>query len=259
MKFFADEQEFADGAPYTFDWQHITLICVMTVLIVVGLILLCKRSKKTTDIALITLWIIQVVLEFGKIGLFVSYHGFGILRYRYCPIHLCSMYMYVFPFFMWGRGKIKQIATAFCVTVSFFGGIINFAFSDMMSLVPALESFFGFHALLYHGIMVFCAILIGAKYYKMEKYDYIWVFLLLVFTSLPALIFDYVFGANYFFLRTGGTTPLGIISKHIPHAWIWTIIIYVLYFGLCVMLHYAAKLCYFIDAKIKSKQKREVE
>ena len=257
MKFFADEAEWADGAPYTYDWQHITLICVMTALIVVGLILLWKKSKKTTDIVLIVLWAIQVVLEFGKIGLFVYYHGFGILRYRYCPIHLCSMFMYLFPFFMWGKGKVKQAATAFCVTIGFFGGIVNFTFSDMMYYTPALSSFFGLHALVYHGIMVFCAILIGAKYYKMQKFDYISVFVVLMITSVPAVIFDYVFGANYMFLRSGGTTPLKIISKYIPYNWVWTIIMIVLYFGLCVVLHYVAKFCYWIDEKIKNKKTKE--
>lgn len=254
MGFFSDEDSFKANGPYIFNWQHILIVSIFTIMIIVGIVILYKKEKKVSDKVLVILWIIQIVLEFTKIGLGLSYHGIAELRFRYMPIHLCSMFMYVFPFFMWGKGRIKQTATAFCSTYMFFGGLINFIIPSALYSTPAISSFFGLHTMVYHGIMVFCGLIIAIKYYKLEKLDFLHSFLVLVIVSIPALVFDYVFGADYMFFSSGVSTPLTIISNVIPYKWLWSLIMYALYLVLAIILQTFVQIIIWIVRKVKNKK-----
>lgn len=253
MRFFAPSSYYNANAPYIFNWEHILLIVVSVALITLLGIFIRKSSDKTVKNWLISLWVIEVFFEFLKIGIKISYDGFGVLMTN-TPVHLSSWFMYVMPFAIWGKGRIKHYAYAVLSTIMLFGGLVNFIIPSTLYDYPALTSFFGLHTMLYHVIMVATAVIIWVKLYKPAKYDFLAVMVALCIISIPALIFDLITGADYMFFSTGESTPLTILSNVIlPRKWLWIIIMFLLYFLLIIVIYAIIWSVHYVINKIKSR------
>lgn len=215
-----------------------------------------KSGWKTIKIVLIVLWVIEVVFEFTKIGINTWAYGYFETQ-AILPIHLCSWFMYVMPFVIWGKGWLKQAALAFICTYGLLGGVVNFIVPDILNYYPAW-AFFGLHTMLYHGIMLFVGILLWIKVYKPKPIDWVTAFIFVVIAYIPCVIVDQLYGWNYMFLTDGHGTPLAMISEPLNNPAVWKVIMFIGYFALNFVFYVPVIIIEAVKKK-KLKQNKVIE
>ena len=240
----------ADLPGRLFSPLHIAVMIILTVAVPLVAFLLRKMDKKKMKILFIVLWAVMVVAEGAKITWesLTNPNGFevtGIL-----PLYICSIFMYVMPFAIWGGEKSisRRTACAFLCTLNLIGGFINFIYPSNVLSSYSVISFAGLHTLFYHAAMVFVALLmLFSKYYdyKNIKDGFLAVIPLLI-VSIPANVINFVYNCSYMFFRGG--FPFSLISDHLPE-WLWIIILYLAY-ALIPFLFY---LPYYIYKKTKKE------
>jgi hypothetical protein len=212
-------------------------------LIFIGIVALaCIRCRKIGEGKLKTvfavLWAFLVVFEITKIvwesvcGKVVSFEWGGIL-----PLYPCSIFMYAMPFAIWGKGIVRKAACGYVCTLGLLGGLINFVYpANVLSNYSCL-SFAGFHTLIYHGSLVFCAIAMlmsGYHTYKDVKKlrDLIVPAIPCLFMSIPANIVNFSpINSDYMFfkLRSFFFAPIG---EALP-----TFVCVLIVYGLYLLIH----------------------
>lgn len=226
--FFSTKTYFAAKAPYLFNLEHILFIIIASIVIILIAVLLRKIKHEKLKVIFIVFWIIQTSLEVIKIIWYTVAHKHFFAEYI-IPIHICSMYMYVMPFVIWGKGKVKTAALSFMATFGLLGGLVNFFIPSVLSDFPIL-SFGGFHSMFFHFIMVLTAVLMWTTgFYKPKIKDAFYSFLTLLIFSVPVIILDKVTGFDYMFYNGGFGTPLTILSS-LMHPTLWTFVLLILYF-----------------------------
>ncbi len=235
-------------------------ICVMIVLIIAVPLLawfLRKMDKKKMKVLFFVLWALMTSLEIVKITWesMTNPNGFevtGIL-----PLYICSIFMYVMPFAIWGGeefGFSRKMACSYLCTLNLIGGLVNFVYPSNVLSNYSVISFSGLHTLFYHGTMVFVALLMlfsGYYSYKNIK-DAILAFIPLFVVSIPANVINFVYNCSYMFFRGG--FPFSLISDHMPE-WLWIIVLYIAY-ALIPFLFYLPS---YISQKRKTKKQDVTE
>lgn len=255
MKIFGSREYYAPSAPYFWTWEHIFLVVLFSLILIFVPFLMRKSSKKTLKIILIIALFVQVVLEFSKFAI-VSVVESNIPFATHIPIHMSSWFMYILPFVIWGKGAVKQCAISFICTLQLFGGFINFFLGYSMYNYPAF-SFFGFHALFYHFVMSFIALLlIWTGEYKPRKSDLLTTIIPLVISSAVAIAVDYIFGWDYMFFFSGEKTPMAILFSWMPQ-WLATILIFVGYYLVTIIMYHLVIAGIRIAHLAKSKKSKK--
>ena len=100
----------ADLPGRLFSPLHIAVMIILTVAVPLVAFLLRKMDKKKMKILFIVLWAVMVVAEGAKITWesLTNPNGFevtGIL-----PLYICSIFMYVMPFAIWGGRRASLVA-----------------------------------------------------------------------------------------------------------------------------------------------------
>lgn len=212
---------------------HFIMSAIWLALVIGLAILLCKKgSDNTVKKTFIILWAVLVSLEVTKIlwetfsGRTVSFEVFGMM-----PLYPCSIIMYALPFAIWGKNIVKKCACGYVCTLGVLGATVNFFYPVTVLPNYSAISFAGFHTMLYHGAMLFCALamlLTGYHSYRCEKwYELILPSVPSLIVSIPTVIVDYALGVDYMWFR-GTSFFLPAIFGNTPKPVI-TVIIYALY------------------------------
>ena len=199
----------------------------------------CVRCRKLGEQKLkrvfAALWAFLVIFEITKIvwetvgGKVVSFEWGGIL-----PLYPCSIFMYAMPFAIWGKGIVRKAACGYVCTLGLLGGLINFVYpANVLSNYSCL-SFAGFHTLIYHGTLVFCAfamLLSGYHTYTDAKKftDLLIPAIPCVVMSIPVNLVNFSpINADYMFfkLQSFFFAPIGAALPDV----LCVLIVYVLYF-----------------------------
>ncbi|MBQ8444415.1 MAG: YwaF family protein [Clostridia bacterium] len=238
-----------------FSTLHIIVMIILCITVPLTAFLLRKMDKKKMKTLFIVLWGTMSGLEIAKIiwESCTNPNGFevtGIL-----PLYICSIFMYVMPFAIWGKehGLLRKSACSFLCTINLIGGLVNFIYPSNVLSNYSVVSFAGLHTLLYHGTMVFVALLmLFSKYYTFSNIkDAILAFIPLAIVSIPANIINFTYNCSYMFFRGG--FPFSLISDHMPE-WLWVIVLYLAY-ALIPFLFYLPS---FIHQKIKARKQQNV-
>ena len=104
----------ADLPGRLFSPLHIAVMIILTVAVPLVAFLLRKMDKKKMKNLFIVLWAVMVVAEGAKITWesLTNPNGFevtGIL-----PLYICSIFMYVMPFAIWGGGEEHLSSHSLC-------------------------------------------------------------------------------------------------------------------------------------------------
>ncbi len=212
---------------------HFVMSAVVLAMVIVFAILLKKKySEKSYKKILTIIWICLVSFEVIKIlwetfgGREVRFEIYGNL-----PLYPCSIIMYSLPFAIWGKGIAKKCACGYVCTLGVLGAMVNFFYPVTVLPNYSAISFAGFHTMLYHGAMLFCALsmlLTGYHSYKCTKwYELIYPSVPSLIVSIPAVIIDYVLEVDYMWFR-GTSFFLPAIFGDTPKI-VVTIVIYILY------------------------------
>ena len=221
---------------------HIVFAVVVITAVIFGAIKLSKKNERAIRTALEIIWITLVVLEISKIlwetfsGKAVSFEWTGIL-----PLYPCSIFMYAMPFALWGNEYMKKAGCGYLCTLGLLGAAINFFYpANVLSNYSCL-SFAGAHTMLFHGVMLFCCMLMQTSaYHRYTHMNKPWEMLLpaipTMIVSIPANLVNYSpIGSDYMFFKCN--------SFFLPAVFGWledwqsTVILYVLYLLLPVIFY----------------------
>lgn len=223
-----------DIAGTMFTPLHIVFAAVLLCAVIFLGLWLSKKSEKTIRVTFAVIWATVACLEIIKIvwetytGAKVSFEWGGIL-----PLYPCSIFMYAMPLAIWGKGVVRYMGCGYVCTLGLLGGSINFVYPANILGNYSCISFAGFHTFLYHGAIVFCAlVMLRSGYHSYKKVTRAWQLLL---PAVPALAVSVVanlvnfskIGSDYMFFKLNSFffAPIGAATPD----WLSVIIVYLLY------------------------------
>ena len=242
---------------------HLIFAAILLCAIIAGAILLAKRSEKTIKISFTVIWATLTVVDIFRMiwesttGNRVAFEWGGNL-----PLYPCSIFMYAMPFVIWGRGRVRYAACGYLCTLGFFGGAINFVYPVNVLENYSCISFAGINTFLYHGAIVFCALVVlisGIHSFKRATSP-----IDLLLPAIPALCIsavanavnfspigsDYMFfKMNSFFLPAIKGAIGGFTGGELP-----VIACVILVYAFYLVLHAAPYIPFFIVNMIKTKR-----
>lgn len=139
---------------------HLVFEAIVLLFVISAAIYVSKRShliKPIFTVLLVALVIFEVVII-----LWDSFAG----RYRNfdltinLPLYPCSIFMYVLPFIIWGKGLWKEAACGYVCTLGLVGALINFLYPIARLLDYSCISFAAFHTFFFHGSMLFASLVL---------------------------------------------------------------------------------------------------
>ncbi|MBQ2719358.1 MAG: YwaF family protein [Clostridia bacterium] len=143
------------ATPVPYGWYH--LVCLaLTVGLTVLLCLRCRDAgERTVDRLLFVAWLLMVVAEVYKQIVFSMDVTDGVATWSYSwysfPYQFCSTPIYVLPFAILGRGRVREAALAFMMSFSLFGGLAVMVYPGDV-YVPTLGV--DVQTMLHHGLQV---------------------------------------------------------------------------------------------------------
>ncbi len=197
-----------DQIPGTmFTWLHLLFAASLAALIIFLVFKLKNAPEKTYKKVLIGIWIAAIVLEPIKI-IWESFSGREVNVYwqGMMPLYACSMFMYVLPLYIWGRGMLKHAACGYLSTLCLIGAAINFVYPVNVVSSYSCISFAGFHTLFYHGAMLLVSLLVFARgdnrFTNVDSLPKLLVPMLpAIIFSIPVNIVNFTIDADYMFFR----------------------------------------------------------
>ncbi len=218
MNWFTTEDLFQRSGSFVFSVDYILWYILAFTALGVGIYYLVKRkSEKATKIVLIVLWAIAVSLDVVKLIVNIC-TGFSIRTA--IPFYICSIFMYVMPFAIWGKGLLKRIACGIVCSIGLFGAIGNYVVPTV-TVDYSFFSFLGFHTTLFHTILISVPlIMLCTGYYKFQFKDYGWIYLGFFVLTIPALILNFIAKTDYMYLYEGNYLPLlDGVAEIVGYAW----------------------------------------
>lgn len=104
------------------------------------------------------------------------------------PLYPCSIFMYVLPLVIWGKGIWKEMGCGYICTLGLTGALINFLYPISRLMDYSCISFPAFHTFFYHGSMLFTAlVLFLTGTHQLSRFSKWWTPFL---ASVPGLIFS---------------------------------------------------------------------
>ncbi len=248
----------ADKLPGTmFTPLHIVFAIICFAVVIALSLFVSKKSERTIRCIFTVVWAALVVLEVTKIvwescsGASVHFEAGGVL-----PLYPCSIFMYAMPLVIWGRGVLRRAGCGYVCTLGLIGGLINFVYPATILGNYSCISFSGFHTFLYHGALVFCAlVLLLSGYHSFKGVTRVSE---LFIPALPFFAVSIVanavnfspIGSDYMFFRLTSFifAPIGAA---LPTA-LCVIIVYVAYFTIHAMFYLPSFIANRRRAKVAS-------
>ncbi|MDE6583671.1 MAG: YwaF family protein [Clostridia bacterium] len=234
MNWFTTNDLLKRSGPFTLCVDYIVWYILAAIVLGVGIYFLCKRkSEKVTKIVFIVLWAVAVAIDVTKLIVNIC-TGFNIGTD--IPLYICSIFMYVMPFAIWGKGLLKRIGCAIVCSIGLFGAIGNYVVPTVI-VKNSLFSFSGFHTTLYHTILIAVPlIMLCTGYFKFKFKDYGWTYLGFFVLTIPALILNFIAKTDYMYLLEGNYLPLLDDVAEIVGCYVWPIIMYVVYAFIIILM-----------------------
>ena len=231
---------------------HFIIAAIWLGLVVFFGIFIGKRSAKTIKYVFLVLWIFLVVLEITKIiwegcaGKTINFELGGVI-----PLYPCSIFMYAMPLVIWGKGLLRRAGHGYICTLGLLGGAINFIYPATVLGNYSALSFAGFQIFIYHGALVFCAMVLlisGQNSYKCVRdikelfapmIPFLAISIVANIVNFSPINSDYMFFKlnSFFFAPIGAALPTPVC----------VIIVYILY----TIIHTAPYLPSFISSKLR--------
>ncbi len=213
---------------------HIIFAALLLCAIIALAVFLSKRSERAIRITFGIVWGVLCVLEATKI-LWETYSG-ATVRFEWggiLPLYPCSIFMYAMPLAIFGKGRVRYMGCGYACTLGLLGGAINFIYPANILSNYSCISFAGFHTFLYHGAIVFCALVMLLSGYHSYKWARKPVELLL--PAVPALCVSVVanlvnfsrIGSDYMFFKLNSFffAPIGAAT----HDAVSVVLVYLIY------------------------------
>ena len=259
MNWFTTNDLLGRDGPFTLAVDYFIWYAVVAVLVCLGIYFLNKyKTEKRVKIVLIVLWAIAVALDVVKLIVNIAT---GLNIHSDLPLYVCSLFLYVMPFAIWGKGKVKMMALAYICTIGLFGAIGNYVVPSVV-VSYSLLSFHGFHTSLYHTILwATPLVILCTGSFKFKFKDFGWQFLGFVVITVLVIPFNYITDSNYMYFSTG---VFGFEEPFIEMvSYAWPIFLYIAYAAIMMVMELLAmgitKLVEIIAQKVKKDSKETIQ
>lgn len=258
MNFFTTTDLLGRSGPFSSSIDYIVWYAVF-VLATIGLVwfLAKKKSMRATKITLIVCYAIAVAFDIGKYIITLS-NGFDIGGDL--PFYICSLFLFITPVAIWGKGKFKSMACTYTCTVGFFGAIMNYIIPST-TVTHSLFSYLGLHTTIYHSILMLVPmIMLCTGYHKIQFKKFGWDFLGFVVITFPIIIFNWIAKTDYMYFNTAEMTQLGFIMNIASAtSYAWPLLMYVAYAAVyAVMGGIIVGITALVNVIIKATKKEKV-
>ena len=187
--------------PLHFAFSGCVLLLVILSAVYVG------RRKKLVRPVFTALWAALIVLE-PIVVIWESMSGEhrALDLVNNLSLYPCSLFMYVMPFAIWGKGIWKRMACGYVCTLGLLGAAVNFFYPAVRLASYSCISFAGFHTFFYHGTMLFTCLVMLISGYCSYHTEHWWELFVPCIPSLllsvPANIVNYSpVHSDYMFFR----------------------------------------------------------
>ena len=234
---------------------HFAFAAVVLAAVIGFAILLSKKSERTIRRVFAVLWFVIIVYEIVQMtwetvaGEDIYFEWAGVLR-----LYPCSIFLYAFPFAIWGKGYVRRAACGYVCTLGLIGAAVNFVYPVNVLSNYSCLSFAGFHTFFFHGSMLFCALVMFISgYHRFTNITKWWELFL---SSVPFLIvsvfanlanFSWIDSDYMFFkLESFIFAPIGAAT----HDAVSVLIVYAVYIALQAIPYIPS----YISGKIKARR-----
>lgn len=230
MNWFTTHDLLKRSEPFTYSTDYIVWYFAVAILFCVGIYFLNKyKTENRVKFVLIVLWATAVVIDLVKLIVNIctdfSIHGD-------LPLYVCSLFLYIMPFAIWGKGIFKTIGAAYICTIGVFGAIGNYIVPSVI-IHYSLFSFYGFHTTLYHTLLLVTPlVMLCTGYFKFRFKDFGWQMLAFIVITLPVIPFNYITDSNYMYFNTG----IFIEDFAAKASYAWPLILYVAYAAIMMVM-----------------------
>ena len=210
---------------------HLVFAAAILAVVILCAVILSRHKQRLRPV-LTGLWITLLVLE----AAIVTWETLSAQDPRFdfranLSLYPCSIFMFVLPLAIWGKGNWKKAACGNIFTLGLLGGAVNFFYPVMRLSYYSCISFVGFHTFFYHGAMLFTFLAMLLSHYHSYHAEHWWELFLpslpTLAVSVPANIINYTINADYMFFR-GQLPLLDSFSHDVPDACV-TLVLYALY------------------------------
>lgn len=237
---------------------HFAFAAVCLTLVIVLAIVLSKKSEKTIRTVFGIMWCILLVYEIAQMtwetcaGEDIFFEWAGVLR-----LYPCSIFIYALPFAVWGKNNVRFAACGYICTLGLLGAAINFVYPANVLSNYSCISFAGFHTFIFHGSMLFCAlVLMLSGYHRPTKITKLYQLFLPAVPFLIVSVFANIvnfspINADYMFFKLNSFifAPIGAATPD----WLSVVVVYMVY----MLIHLIPYLPSYISNRKKEKASRE--
>ena len=179
-----------------------TLLPAILIMAVFALVLRLWLGRKSLKVRMIPLQIatcLLLLLEVGKQVLSLK-QGYDLYH---LPFHYCSLFLFIMPFMAFYRGKYQQqvnlVGTSICAGVFMLMLIYPNLIYGAGNVQNYFGSFFDFHTVTYHNIVVLMLLLILALdlHVPGDSKQQVWIVLSMVIFSAVAATMAHILKTNY--------------------------------------------------------------
>lgn len=143
----------------------ITLLPALVAMVLIGWLLRKLLGKKEERVRLIPVQVLTcalLLLEVGKQALSFR-QGYDLYH---IPLHFCSLFLYVLPFFAFYRGKHRQAVTAISAGICGSLFLLMLIYPNLIygawNIRDFFKGYFDFHTVAFHNIVMLVFVLIIA-------------------------------------------------------------------------------------------------
>ena len=245
---------------FLFAPEYIVFFVIATLTAIILPILLRRVSDKKVRTVMICLWVAALAMDVVRwsIGwIYDAINGIQMNVGSALPLHTCSTLMYIAPIALFTKeGKVKTAVCNYFCTINLFGGIVGMYLGTAMMWTYSMVSFYGPEHMIYHAIAIILPlIMLVTGYYKPKKKDMFLGMIVFTVIAIPVFIFDSIFAVDYMYIYDGSTCePFKALAAAMPHRLVWTLVAYVGYFLIDVMVMFSAIGIRTLYGKIKAKK-----
>lgn len=230
MNWFTTHDLLKRSGPFTYSADYIVWYIAVAILVCLGIYFLNKyKTEKRIKIVLIVLWATAAVIDIVKLIVNIC-TDFNV--HSDLPLYVCSLFLYIMPVAIWGKGIFKTMAATYICTIGAFGAIGNYIVPSVI-INYSIFSFYGFHTTLYHTILLVTAlVMLCTGYFKFKFKDFGWRILGFIVITLLVIPFDYITDSNYMYFNTG--IFIEDFAEKVGYA--WPLILYVAYAAIMMFM-----------------------
>lgn len=197
-----------------FTTKHLYAV-IMAVFVIILLIYIMDRLKLESKKLIVFTAVLFYVFEVLKQGYWVYS---GIFSVKKLPLYPCNMPLYIMPLSIFGSEKIKEFLKPFLYVIFVGGGVLTLAYPSIIlgtssTWTPQMQNFVPFLSVVAHGCMVGVGLyLLTSGYYKIRRYDFIRIFVVIFTAYLFVYLFNKGFDTDFFFSNYGDGLPRFLID-----------------------------------------------